>query len=306
MSRRPFRFGLQTFGASSKQEWCDHARRAEDAGFDTILVADHVADGVLSPIAALTVMADATTRLRVGTLVLNNDFRHPSLLAREAATLDLLSDGRLELGLGAGHSAPEYTEIGCTFDPPSVRVDRLDESVRLIRRLFAGETVTIAGEHYDVRDHRLFPHRRPALLVGGNGDRVLRLAAREADIVGFTGLGRTRPDSQQHETEWTDDQIDRKVALVRETAAGRIEQVELNALVQYTEITDERRDVAERLAQHIGGDPDDMLTAPFMLIGSLDEIVGQVERARDRWGITYFVTREFEPTARVIDAIGRV
>ena len=199
---RPFRFGLQVARAESRREWRDVAKQAEDLGFDTVVVPDHVADDLLSPMVALATMAEATTRLRVGTFVLNNDFRHPALLAREAATIDLLTDGRLELGLGAGHSAPEYAEIGLDFDPAAVRVARLSESARLLRRLFDGDEVTVAGTYYRTDAHRLYPARRPQLLIGGNGDRVLRLAAEVADIVGFTGLGATQPDGQRHATEW--------------------------------------------------------------------------------------------------------
>jgi probable F420-dependent oxidoreductase len=169
--------------AGSRAEWQDRAREAEDLGFDTVVVPDHVVDGLFPPMVALDAMASATSRLRVGTFVVNNDLRHPALVAREAATLDLLTDGRVELGIGAGHAAPEYAEIGVAFERPSRRVARLEEAVGIVRRLFDGHAVTVEGDHHRLRDHRLFPPRRPTLLVGGNGDRVLRLAAREADIV---------------------------------------------------------------------------------------------------------------------------
>jgi probable F420-dependent oxidoreductase len=161
MSRGSFRFGLQIFAASSRSEWQDHARRAEDRGFDTILVPDHVSAGLFSPMVALSALAEVTSTLRVGTFVLNTDFRHPALLAREAATLDLLTDGRLELGIGAGHAAPKYHEIGLGFDRAAVRVDRLEESVALLRRLFDCETVTVDGSHYRVHEHQIFPEHAP-------------------------------------------------------------------------------------------------------------------------------------------------
>lgn len=303
-SPRPFRFGLQVVHAPSRREWQDRARQAEDSGFDTILVADHIADGLLSPMVALATMAEATTRLHVGTFVLNNDFRHPALLAREAATVDLLTDGRLELGLGAGHAAPEYGEIGLGFDRAAVRVARLEESAHLLRRLFDGEEVTFTGGHYEVVAHRLFPARRPRLLIGGNGDRVLGLGAEVADIVGFTGLGRTLPDGQRHTVEWEPDQIDAKAAVVRAAAGSRLDQLEFNALVQYVEITDDRGAVAERVAKRMELDPEVVLGTPFMLIGTVDEIVEQLHRARERFGLSYFVTRDAEQTARIIAALG--
>ncbi|HXY94294.1 MAG TPA: TIGR03621 family F420-dependent LLM class oxidoreductase [Acidimicrobiia bacterium] len=304
MASRSFRFGLQVFSGESRSAWRDLARRAEDAGFSTILVPDHVVDGLFSPLVALDTMASATSQLRVGTFVLNNDFRHPALVARDAATLDLLTDGRLELGIGAGHAAPEYAELGLVFDPAARRVARLGEAARILRELFDGRAVTVDGEHYRLQNHRLFPQRRPALLVGGNGDRVLGIAAEEADIVGFTGLGRTRADGQHHDLEWSDDQIDAKVALVRACAGKRLDDLELNLLVQQITITEDRRAAVEQTAARVDGDPEVMLAAPYMLVGTVDEIVEQIHEARDRWGFTYFVTRSLDPTARVIDAIG--
>jgi probable F420-dependent oxidoreductase len=303
VTERPFRFGLQVFNATSRSEWQDQARQAEDLGLDTILVPDHVLTGVFAPIVALDAMASVTSRLRVGTFVLNNDFRHPALVARDAATLDLLTDGRFELGIGAGHAAPEYAELGLDFDHAARRVDRLEESVQILRRLFDGQSVTVDGEHYQLRDHQLFPQRRPALLVGGNGTRVLELAAREADIVGFTGLGRTRADGQHHDVEWRVDQIDAKVRRVRVEAGERFDSLELNALVQQIEITDDRSSVIEATAHRVGADVDVMLAAPYMLIGTVDEVVEQIHDARTRWGLSYFVTRAIEPTAQIIAAL---
>jgi len=297
----PFRFGLQVARAASAEEWRDAARRAEDAGFSSILVPDHVADELLSPMVALATMAEATSSLRVGTFVLNNDFRHPALLAREAATIDLLTDGRLELGIGAGHSAPEYAEIGLPFDRAGVRVTRLEESARLLRRLFDGEEVTATGAHYSVQAHRLAPVRRPVLMIGGNGDRVLRLGAEVADIVGFTGLGRTLPDGQRHDIEWEPAQIDAKVATVRAAAGDRLAELELNALVQHVEITSDRVTAAERVAERM--DPNVLLGSPYMLIGTVTEIVEQLHAARERWGFSYFVTRDAKHTAPIIAAL---
>jgi probable F420-dependent oxidoreductase len=147
---RPFRFGLSVRGASSREEWRRKAADAEARGFDTLLVADHLVDGMLAPLAALAVAGEATERIRLGTLVLNNDFRHPVVLAREAATLDLLTGGRLEVGLGAGHMKSEYDEAGLPFDPAAVRVARMGEAAEILRRLWAGEALHFAGRHYTV------------------------------------------------------------------------------------------------------------------------------------------------------------
>jgi probable F420-dependent oxidoreductase len=303
---RPFRFGLQVARSQSRTAWQEEARRAEDLGFDTIVVPDHIADELLSPMVALCTMAEATTTLRVGTFVLNNDFRHPALLAREAATIDLLTDGRLEVGLGAGHAVPEYAEIGLPFDPARVRVARLEEAAQLMRDLFDGAEVTHTGTHYRVTAHRLAPVRRPTLLVGGNGDRVLRIGARYADIVGLTGTGRTLPDGQKHEVEWAPEQIDAKIAVVRDAAADRLDhldQVELNALVQYVEITPNRRATADAVGARLDVDPEVLLHTPYMLVGTVDEMVEQIHRARERWGFSYYVTRDPVQTAPIIAAL---
>jgi probable F420-dependent oxidoreductase len=236
-------------------------------------------------------------------MVLNNDLRHPVLVARDAATLDLLSDGRFELGIGAGHAEPEYRALGITFDGPSTRVARLEEAVRILRSLFDGESVTFKGSHYSIDDQRLAPARRPSLLVGGNGDRVLALGGEVADIVGFTGLGRTRPDGQHHDTEWSLPAIDRKVELVRDAAGARAPDIELSVLVQHVEITPRRRQVIEGIAARLGGNREEMMTAPYLMVGTVDEIREQIASATERWNFTYFVTRSLEQTAPIIQAL---
>ena len=174
--------------AVDRAAWREQARRAEALGYDVLLVADHLTDS-LAPIPALMAAADATTTLRIGSFVLANDFRHPALVAREAATVDLLTDGRFELGLGAGHMRWEYDEVGIPFVPAGTRVGRLEESVQIVRALLDGEAVEVRGEHYEISGHRSYPVRSQVpLLVGGNGNRVLALAGRHADIVSFVGF----------------------------------------------------------------------------------------------------------------------
>lgn len=302
--RRPFRFGLQVAAAGSREQWTELARAAEDVGFDALVVPDHLVDGAVSPLVALCTIAEVTG-LRVGTLVLNNDFRHPVVLAREAATVDLLTDGRLELGIGAGHAAPEYAQIGLPFDAPRVRIERLGEALEILTRLFDGETVTFAGAHYGIDGHALYPARRPVLLVGGNGDRLLHLAARYADIVGLTGLDRTLPDGQRHSVAWRPEQVDAKVELVREAAGPRFPDLELQALVQHVEITDDRLGVAAKIAARVGVPPHIVLDSPYVLIGTVGEIVDALHRARERFGFSYFVTRGATDTGRVIAALAR-
>jgi probable F420-dependent oxidoreductase len=292
---RPFRFSLQIPRPASRLEWVDLARRAEDTGFDMVVTADHL--GGLSPLVPLAVAAEATERLRVGTMVLNNDFYTPSLLARDVATLDLLSDGRMELGLGAGHARPEYERAGLVFDPPGRRVDRLEESVGLLRRLFDGETVTHHGDHYDLNDETAAPPPVQAhlpLLVGGGGDRVLGIAARLADAVGFTGLGRTLEDGHHHEPAgFAPGRVDEQVAHVRRVAGERSDSLEFQALVQAVVVTSDPVRAAEDLiAEHLGSmSVDDVLATPYLLVGSVWELIDRLVERRERWGFTHYTVR---------------
>jgi len=299
---RPFRFSLQVPRATSRREWVELARRAEDTGFDLLVTADHL--GGLAPLVPLAVAAEATERLRIGTMVLNNDFYQPSLLARDVATLDLLSEGRVELGLGAGHAHPEYTRAGLAFDPPGRRVDRLAESVGLLRRLFDGETITHHGEHYDLVEETVAPRpiqARLPLLVGGGGDRVLGIGARLADAVGFTGLGRTLEDGHHHEPAgFAPARVDAQVAHVRREAGERVDAVELQVLVQAVVITkDPVRAAEDLISEHLGSmTVDDVLATPYLMVGTEWELIDRLIERRERWGFTHYTVRP--------DALGQI
>ncbi|HEV8583883.1 MAG TPA: TIGR03621 family F420-dependent LLM class oxidoreductase [Methylomirabilota bacterium] len=292
---RPFRFGVNVRTAASHAEWSEKARKVEALGYSVLLVPDHLAD-LLAPFPALTAAAAATTRLRVGTAVLNNDFRHPVLLAREAASLDVLSDGRLELGMGAGHMRSEYEQAGLPFDAGATRVERLAESVGIVKRLLEGERVTFAGAHYRVTDHTIQPRpiQRPCppIFIGGNAPRLLTVAAREADIVGLTGIAFRRGGTEPDVSDFRAAVVDERVKLVRETAGAR--EIELNALVQRVIVTDDRHKAARELATGRWGrlTPDDVLASPYALVGTVDEIVEDLRARRERWGISYVMTHE--------------
>ena len=302
---KPFRFGVNVRTAASGADWIALARKLEDLGYSTLNLPDHLTE-LPAPFPALASAAAATTRLRVATLVLNNDFRHPVLLAREAATLDVLSGGRLQLGLGAGYMKAEYDQAGLRFDRGGVRVERLAESLAIVKRLFEGETVTFAGRHYRVTAHQIYPppaqRPRPPILIGGNGPRLLTLAASEADIVGLTGITFAGGGVQRDLSGFRAAGVDERVKLVRAAAGARFDQLELNALVQQVIVTDDRRGAAETLARRwpeLGADV--ILESPFALLGTVDEIVAQLVARRARWGISYYVV--FEP---VIDAFAPV
>jgi len=307
---RPFRFGVNVRTAGSAAEWADKARKVERVGYAVLLVPDHLAE-LLAPFPALAAAAAATTRLRIGTAVLNNDFRHPVLTAREAATLDVLSGGRFELGLGAGHMRSEYAQAGLAFEAGATRVERLAEAAVVVKRLLEGETVTFTGRHYRVTGHTIHPRPvqrpRPPLFIGGNAPRLLEVAAREADIVGLTGVAFRRGGAEPDVADFRAAIVDERVAFVREVAGARVEQLELSALVQRVIVTDDRRKAAEELASGRWSSlaADDVLASPYVLIGTTDEMVDQLRARRERWGISYVMTHEafMDALAPVVDRL---
>ncbi len=288
---RPFRFSIGLPHTESRDELRAFARKAEELGFDVLTAPDHLID-ILPPFAALACAADATTRIRLGTLVLNNDLRHPVITAREAASLQALSGGRFELGIGAGHAEPEYASIGLAFEEASSRVARLGEAVGIIKQLFAGGPVTFHGRCYHLTEHRLYPSLAdpPPLFIGGNGRNLLRLAAREAHIVGFTGLGRTLKDGQRHEpTGFTAEHVAERVAVVRQAAGERFADIELNALVQMVKVTGNRATAADAIAG--GSSPltaQSVLESPFLLVGTTEEMAEDLRVRRKLFGISYY------------------
>jgi probable F420-dependent oxidoreductase len=280
-----------------RAEWADKARKLEDLGYSALTVPDHLAD-IFAPMPALVAAAEATKRLQVGTNVLNNDFRHPVLVAREAATVDLLTDGRLQLGVGAGHMKSEYDEAGLSFDHGGTRVERLAEAVAIIKGLLEGQPVTFAGRHYRVTDHKIYPlpvqRPHPPILIGGNGQQLLTLAAKEADIVGLAGITFRRGGKEPDLSGWRMAAVDKRLQLVREAAGVRYAGLELNALVQRVIVTDDRRRAAEELTDRWKQlSIDEILQSPYVLIGTVDELVEDLTRRRERWDISYYVV--FEP-----------
>src|SRR5712692_10378319 len=296
---KPFRFGVNVGHARSRAEWAEKARKIEELGYGALTVPDHLTD-LLAPLPAVLSAAEATKRLRVGTNVLNNDLRHPVMVAREAATVDLLTDGRLQLGLGAGSIKSEYDQAGLGFDRGRTRVERLSEAITIIKGLLKGEQVTFAGRHYRVTAHTIAPlpvqRPHPPILIGGNGPRLLALAAREADIIGFSGItfrggGAAPPDL----STWRASAVDERIQLVREAAGDdRSARLELNALVQRVVVTDDRRRAAEELTSRWTQlTPDEILQSPYVLIGTVDQMVEALRARRERWGFSYYTI--FEP-----------
>ena len=244
--------------------------------------------------------------MRVSPLVLNNDFYHPVHLARELASIDRLSDGRLEVGIGAGHAFTEYAAIGQQFDPPGVRKARLFEAVQIIAPLLRGEEVSFSGKHYQVRNVRVMSARqtRVPLLIAVNGRAALAQAVRFADSIGLTMLGRTLEDGQRHEVRWQLDRLDRTIAFIGQQSASAGKKLELNALVQRVIVTGDRAEAARELVAHISSlSVEDALETPFLAIGTHDQIAAHLLRCRERWGISYFSVRDLDAFAPVIERL---
>lgn len=302
---RRFRFGHQ-IRTEQIDDPVASAHAAEAAGFDTVLVADHVGPG-LAPMPTLAAIAAVTQSIRVGTFVLNADMRNPVQLAWEASTIDQISGGRFELGLGAGHTPHEYAETGIELLPAHDRKAALMERIEVIRRLLDGDTVSADGRHHQLdraKVRRTLNDRLP-ILVGGNGATLLGHAGAHADIIGLQGLGRTLEDGHRHEVRWSVGHLDAQVEHVRAGAGDRFGDVELNALVQVVDITEDAErslhELSNRLDRSV--EPDELAEIPYVLVGTVDEIAAKIVRCRKRWGITYFAVRELTDFAPVIRAV---
>jgi probable F420-dependent oxidoreductase len=253
---------------------------------------DHFGDQ-LAPVPALAAAAAVTTTLKVGALVFDNDYRHPLILAKEAATVDLLSDGRLELGLGAGWMKSDYEESGIDYDPPAVRVDRFEEGVAVITGLLESDgPFSFQGEHYTVTDHKGTPRPtqrpRPPIIIGGGGKRVLGIAGRLAEIVSINVNLRSGTAGPEAAANATPDATREKIGWVKEAAGARFDEIELNCLIGFVMVTDDRASVIDAMAPALGIDPADALHIPLALIGTLDEMAEELEWRRAEYGISYF------------------
>jgi probable F420-dependent oxidoreductase len=290
---RSFRFGVITESTTSREQWITLVRRAEDLGYATFLLADHYVNE-FPPLTALMAAADATKTLRVGSFVFDNDFRHPALLAKEVAALDLLSDGRFELGIGAGWHQPEYEQVGIPFDRAGVRISRLEEALNIIKQFFTQETVTFAGNHYTVTDLKTSPkplqRPYPPILMGGGGKRLLTLAGREADIIGLHL--KVNSDGTVDASERTEAALAQKVEWVRQAAGERFAAVELNLLIASVIITQDQKQAVEQYIQERGRPgttAEQLLASPYVLIGSVEQITEKIQRLREQFGISYLV-----------------
>jgi probable F420-dependent oxidoreductase len=270
----------------SAAHWREVAQRAESLGYDTLLMPDHITDQ-LAPVAALTAIAGATSTLRVGSFVFDNDYRNPVMLAKEATTLDLLSDGRLEFGIGAGWNTRDYRQLGIPYDTPKVRVDRMEEAIALIKRLWTEEKVTHEGPYYRLHEATVRPRPtqrpHPPVMIGGGGPRMLRIAAREAQIVAIAPT--LNPKGGLKLRTVTVGSVEQRVATLRRSP--RFSELELNVIVFDAQVTDAARSIIDGLKARLKSALTAIVDTPFYMYGSRASLVEDLLARRERLGISY-------------------
>ena len=300
---KPFRFAVQSFHADSAKEWREGARQVEDLGYSALHLADHIIGPgpaleatnhplqTLAAVPAMAVAAEATTKLRIGCRVFCIDYRPAAVLAKEAATLDFFSDGRLELGLGAGWLKGEYDAIGLPFDPIGMRIDRLGETVRFIKAYMTPEQLDFSGTHVNAKGYQGVPQPiqtpHPPIMIGGGGRRVLSLAAREADIVSINFNNRAGIIGPDGVMSGTADATAEKVGWIRDAAGDRFDSLEIEIGAYFTFVGEGTAAIAEGMAASFGFTPEQMRAHPHGLFGSVDEVCDELVRRREAYGISY-------------------
>ena len=305
---RPFRFGIQASKANTRDLWVDLARRSEGNGYSCLTMPDHF-DDQLAPVPALMTAANVTTTLRVGALVWDNDYKHPAVLAKELATMDVLSDGRLELGIGAGWMISDYEQMGIPYDSAKVRIDRFVEGLKVIKGAMAEGPFSFSGDHYTITNYNGTPKPVqapcPPILIGGGGKRVLSIAAREADIVGINATMSAGVVGQHTFSTMTAEVVDEKVAIVRDAAGSRFNNIELNIRAFLVNITDDAQQAASGIASMLGVEQQMVEQSPFALVGPTSKIIDDLLERRERWGFSYVIVgaEDVESFAPVVAAL---
>jgi probable F420-dependent oxidoreductase len=287
-----FRFATELRGPFDGQTWNDTVLEIEQMGYSTLFVPDHFDEG-FGPIAAMASAAAVTTTLNVGALVFDCDYRHPAVLAREMATIDQISEGRLELGLGAGWKKWDYEVTGIPMDPPKVRVDRMIEYTKILKALFLEEPVTFRGEQFTITDLPGTPRPHtpggPKILIGGGQPRVLKFAGEVADIVGVNASIHSGVIDTDAAHDALPERIDQKVEWLRQGAGARFDEIEINAWLSVGIVTDDTESMAAMVAELFSAHPKDVLASPLALIGSIEECADRLHERRERWGYSYHV-----------------
>ena len=305
---RPFRFGIQASSTPTGKEWVELARKTESLGYGALTMPDHFTDQ-LAPLPALTAAAMATSTLRIGALVWDNDYKHPVVLAKELATMDLLSDGRLEIGIGAGWMATDYEQSGMVYDKPGVRIDRFLEGLEIIKRAMTGEKFSFTGAHYKITDYvsAPLPVQRPCppILIGGGGPRVLKLAAQLADIVGINPSMKDGTVNAETITHMTADAVAEKIKIVQTAASSRMQDIELNIRTFLVNIRDSADEAINGTANMLKVDPKMVADSPFALMGPPAKIAEDLIARRERWGLSYIIVggedvNSFAPVIKIL------
>lgn len=311
---KPFRFGLQAYAPNSGREWRELARKAEATGFSSFHLADHIigpgpaltATGhpiqTVAAIPAMAVAAEATSTIKVGCRVLCVDYRNPVMLAKEVATLDFFSEGRLELGLGAGWLQNEYEAIGVPFDRPGIRIDRFEEVVALLRASFAEGELNINTPHVHAVGFEAVPKpftkSGPPIMIGGGAKRILTIAGREADIVSLNFNNSSGKLGAEGIGSSTAELTDQKIQWIKDGAGSRFDQIEIEIAAYFTIVTPDGEGTRAKMAPMFGMTPEVFAEHPNALIGSVDEICDRINERRERFGISYISFG-----ASVIDAV---
>ncbi len=291
----PFRFGVKFRRAPTGEALAERARQIEGSGYSTLLMSDHFWD-VLAPIPTAMAVASATTTLRIGTNVLGNDFRHPVLLAKEVATVDMLSGGRFELGHGAGWMAEDYRQAGMQMDSPGVRIERMAEAVEVMRALWQDGPVNHRGAHYTIQQLEGWPKPHqpggPPILIGGGGRRLLGVAARIADIVGVNPVAASGIHDRATNHDATPEATDRKIAWLRAAAGPRLGSIEISMNAYITEVTDEQGAAERILSDRFDLPPEQAVRVPHGWVGPIEKIADDLLAWRERWGVSYWVVQD--------------
>ena len=292
---RPFRFAVQVSTAESGKAWREKARRVEDLGYSTLYMPDHFGDQ-WGPVVGLTIAAEATETLKVGALVFDNDYRHPVVIAREMATLDFATEGRVEFGLGAGWMKTDYDQSGIAYDEPRVRVDRFEEGLSIIRQLWRDGRADLDGTHYKVTGAQGQPRPHtpggPPLVIGGGGKRVLSIAAREADVVGVNPNLKAGYVGPEVADSAKGDRYRTRLEWIREAAGDRFDDLELQVLTFFVQFTDNSAQAYEDMAPLFGLTPDEARQVPVALAGTVDEMCELLRQRREEYGLSYVVVQE--------------
>ncbi len=291
MSAKPFRFGLSVGASVGRDDFVAAVRRAEDCGFDVIVAPDHIGSR-LAVLPMLAAAAEVSRSLRVSPMVMANDYRHPVILAKDAATIDVLSGGRSELGIGTGWIQEQYKTAGISYEPARSRVDRFEEAIAVIKGSWSGEPFTFHGDHYQVEAltcPRPMQRPYPPLLIAGSGPRMLRIAGREGDIVSISPLSRgsTGFGTFARDIATSGDRITAQLGWIRQGAGQRFDTIELNVMAHHVVVAPDRDAAAAEVAAEVGVAPSEVLASPHMLIGPVEQLVETLLDRRERYGISY-------------------